>query len=118
MKQLFFILLFFSIGIQAQIKKQKPGKVNRVENKLYSKSNKKPQYGTKNLKDEQVKRIINLSQQKDRPKNEIVKKNTDDEKGTVIYEETSFIRYKMLFIGLETNKDAFSEDKRLVLRDI
>lgn len=115
MKQFFLILLFFSAGFQAQIKKQKLRKANRVENKVGFKGNKKPKL--KSFKNEQVNRIINLSQQRDCPKNEIVKKNTADDRGIIIYEETSFIRYKMLFIGLEAGGNPFLEDKRLVLRD-
>lgn len=120
MKQLFFILLFFSVGIHAQTKKQKFEKMSQVGKKLYFKGAKKAQYGAnKSLKDEQMKRIINLSQQNDSSRKEVVKKNTDHDKGAIMYEETSYLSYRRYhFIGLDSNKNVYPRDNRLVLRDI
>ncbi|MCS4301325.1 hypothetical protein [Chryseobacterium sp. BIGb0232] len=118
MKQLFFILLFISVGIQAQIKKTDSGKRSNIENKKRFKSYKKAgNYGIKSSKDDQVKRIINLSQQTDNSKKEIVKKN--DNGGLIIYEERSSVRYRMyLFIGLDAGTDSFLRDNKLMTRGI
>jgi hypothetical protein len=121
MKPLLLILFFFSAGIQAQIKKHEPGKRNNPEKKGYFKTNKKTKatYGIKNVKDDQLKRIINLSQQKETPKKELVKKNNNSDGGSIIYEEMVSVKYKMyLFIGLDAYKNGFLRNDTLILREI
>lgn len=121
MKPLLLILLFLSAGIQAQIKKYELRKRNNPEKKVHLKTNKKAKvtYKTKSLKDDQLKRIINLSQQKENPKKELVKKNNTSDGASIIYEETSSVRYRMyLFVGLSADKDGFLKDNRSVLREI
>lgn len=121
MKYLLLILLFLSTGMNAQMKKQIPGKVKKIEKKSGFKKNKKTgfkKYSMKNFRDEDIKRIINLSQQNDTPKKEIVKKNNSGG-GSIIYEETSSMKYKMyLFIGLDASKSGSLYDEKLVIRDI
>lgn len=117
MKPLVLILFFLAAGVQAQIKKRESGKGEKTEKKAHLKTDKKNKMiGAKSFKDDQVKRIINLSQQKEGPKKEIVKKNNED-RGAIIYEETSSVRYRMyLFIGLD--KDYFFKNNTLILREI
>lgn len=101
MKLLVIILLFLAAGVQAQINKHEYGKGRKPEKKAYLKTDKKNKMiGAKNFKDDQMKRIINLSQEKEGPRKEMVKKSNNDDRGAVIYEETSSVRYRMyLFIG-------------------
>lgn len=102
MKSLIFIMLFLSAGIHAQIKKQEHGKVSKVQKKTYTKKQNKAKVkriGMKSFKDEEVKRIIDLSQQNDNTgKKELVRKNGSGYE-YFDYEETRSSRTRMyLFI--------------------
>lgn len=122
MKHLLLILFFLSTGMHAQMKKHVPGTVKKTEKKAGFKKSKKAgvkKYGMKTFRDEEIKRIINLSQQNDMPKKEIVKKNNSSGGGSIIYEETSSMKYKMyLFIGLDRNNVQSLYDDRLIIREI
>lgn len=102
MKSLLFIMLFLSVGIQAQVKKQGHGTVNKVQKKTHLKKQRNAKiknYGMKAFKDEEVKRIIDLSQQNDNTaKKELVRKNSSGYE-YFDYEETRSSRTRMyLFI--------------------
>ncbi|MGN7863005.1 hypothetical protein [Chryseobacterium sp. 22458] len=102
MRLLLFALLFLSAGVQAQIKQHENGRVNKVQKKTGFKKTKKIQaknYGLKNFRDDEVKRIINLSQQNDNTtKKEIVRKNSGGYE-YFNYEETRSSRTRLyLFI--------------------
>ncbi|MGL6129164.1 hypothetical protein [Chryseobacterium artocarpi] len=121
MKYLLFILLFLSFGMNAQLKKAIPGKVKKIEKKAGFKKNKKAsvkKYAMKAFRDEDIKRIINLSQQNDAPKKEIVKKNNSGG-GAIIHEEISSMKYRMyLFIGMDAGKESSLYDEKLMIREI
>ena len=122
MKYLLFILLFLSSGMNAQLKKATPGKVKKIEKKAGFKKNKKAgvqKYAMKAFRDEDIKRIINLSQQNDAPKKEIVKKNNSNSGGAIIHEEISSMKYRMyLFIGMDAGKESSLYDEKLIIREI
>ncbi|WP_278379827.1 hypothetical protein [Chryseobacterium arthrosphaerae] len=103
MRLLLFTLLFLSAGAQAQIKKDEHGRVNKVQKKTGFKKTKKTHtknYGLRNFRDDEVKRIINLSQQNDTtPKKEIVRKNSSGGYEYFDYEETRSSRTRLyLFV--------------------
>lgn len=118
MKKLFLILLLFSVGIQAQTKKQMSEKVNKAKYKTYCKNSKKAKCRMKSDKDEQVKRIINLSQEANDSKKELVKKNNSADRGSIIYEETFSVRRMYLFVGLNVVKNRFLKDDNWVIKEI
>ena len=94
MKQLFIILLFLSVGAQAQVKKH-GGK--KIEKRTVLKKKKKSI--AKNFRDKEEKRIIDLSQQNDGPRKEIVKKSSASKTESFDYEETRSSRARLyLFI--------------------
>ncbi|MGH1518253.1 hypothetical protein [Chryseobacterium sp. JK1] len=94
MKQLFIILLFLSVGAQAQVKKQ--GR-KKIEKRTVLRKNKKSI--VKNFRDKEEKRIIDLSQQNDGPRKEFVKKSSASKVESFDYEETRSSRTRLyLFI--------------------
>lgn len=105
MKSLVFILLFLSAGIQAQVKKQEHGKRHSIHKKKNLKKQKNAKIesdGLKNFRDEEERRIINLSQQNDNAyKKDIVRKSSGGSE-SFGYEETRSSRTRLyLFVSIE-----------------